>query len=113
VLVIDDDPDVRGFIAEALAEEGFEVRHCGDGATGLKEFAKERPDLVVLDFVMPAMSGADVATRMLADAPGQKILFVSGYSETDAIKNIAPDLPLLAKPFRSDALCKAVRNALA
>jgi CheY-like chemotaxis protein len=113
ILVIDDDPDVRGFIAEALAEEGFEVRQCGDGRTALKEFAKERPDLVVLDFVMPAMSGADVASRMLADEPEQKILFVSGYSETDAIKKIAPNSPLLTKPFRSDALCRAVRNALA
>jgi DNA-binding response OmpR family regulator len=110
--VIDDDPDVRGFIAEALAEEGFEVRQCGDGRTGLEEFARERPDLVVLDFVMPAMSGAEVASRMLADEPDQKILFVSGYSETDAIKSIAPNSPLLPKPFRSDALCKAVRNAL-
>jgi PAS domain S-box-containing protein len=112
VLVVDDDPDVRGFIAEALAEEGFEVRQCGDGRTALKEFGKERPDLVVLDFVMPTMSGAEVASRMLADEPDQKILFVSGYSETDAIKTIAPHSPLLAKPFRSDALCKAVRSAL-
>jgi PAS domain S-box-containing protein len=112
VLVIDDDPDVRGFVAEALAEEGFDVRHCGDGKTGLKEFAKRRPDLVVLDFVMPEMSGADVAREMLSQAPDQKILFVSGYSETDAIKWIAPDSPLLPKPFRSDALCKAVRSAL-
>jgi PAS domain S-box-containing protein len=112
ILVIDDDPDVRAFIAEALAEEGFRVRDCGDGRKGLEEFASDRPDLVVLDFVMPAMSGAEVASRMLGEAPEQKILFVSGYSETDAIKAIAPNSPLLSKPFRSDALCRAVRNAL-
>jgi PAS domain S-box-containing protein len=112
ILVIDDDPDVRGFIAEALAEEGFQVRDCADGKKGLEEFASSRPDLVVLDFVMPAMSGAEVASRMLQEAPDQKILFVSGYSETEAIKTIAPGSPLLAKPFRSDALCRAVRSAL-
>jgi PAS domain S-box-containing protein len=112
ILVIDDDPDVRAFIAEALAEEGFRVRDCGDGRKGLEEFASDRPDLVVLDFVMPAMSGAEVASRMLGEAPEQKILFVSGYSETDAIKAIAPKSPLLSKPFRSEALCRAVRNAL-
>jgi PAS domain S-box-containing protein len=112
VLVIDDDPDVRAFVAEALAEEGFQVRDCGDGRKGLEEFASDRPDLVVLDFVMPAMSGAEVASRMLAEAPDQKILFVSGYSETEAIKSVAPGSPLLPKPFRSDALCRAVRNAL-
>ncbi len=112
ILVVDDDPDVRGFIAEALTEEGFRVRDCADGRTALKEFADQRPDLVVLDFVMPAMSGAEVASRMLGEAPEQKILFVSGYSETEAIKAMAPNSPLLAKPFRSDALCRAVRNAL-
>jgi CheY-like chemotaxis protein len=113
ILVVDDDPDVRGFIADALAEEGFRVRDCADGRRALEEFASDRPDLVVLDFVMPAMSGAEVATRMLSDVPDQKILFVSGYSETDAIKSIAPNSPLLPKPFRSDALCRAVRKALA
>ena len=113
ILVIDDDPDVRGFIVEALVDEGFEVRQCGDGKRGLKEYASARPDLVVLDFVMPEMSGADVASQILGDVPKQKILFVSGYSETEAIKAIAPDSPLLSKPFRSDALCKAVRSALA
>jgi signal transduction histidine kinase len=112
VLVIDDDPDVRGFVAEALSDQGFRVRECADGQTGLAEFARERPDLVVLDFVMPAMSGAEVAKRMLEDVPGQKILFVSGYSETEAIKRIAPNSPLLSKPFRSDALCRAALKAL-
>jgi CheY-like chemotaxis protein len=112
ILVIDDDPDVRGFIAEALAEQGFRVRDCADGKSGLKEFESERPDLVVLDFVMPAMSGAEVASRMLEAVPDQKILFVSGYSETEAIKAIAPNSPLLGKPFRSDALARAVRSAL-
>ena len=112
ILVIDDDPDVRAFIAEALADDGYTVRHCADGKEGLKAYAKERPDLVVIDFVMPAMSGSDVARRLLEQEPEQKILFVSGYSETEAIRKIAPDLPLLAKPFRSDVLCKAVRKAL-
>jgi len=112
ILVIDDDPDVRAFIAEALADDGYSVRHCADGKAGLKAFAAERPDLVVIDFVMPAMSGADVASRLLEREPDQKILFVSGYSETEAIRKIAPDLPLLPKPFRSDVLCRAVRRAL-
>ena len=53
---------------------------------------------------MPEMSGAEVAERMLAERPDQKILFVSGYSETEAIRSIAPDAPLLNKPFRADAL---------
>jgi len=113
VLVIDDDPDVRGFMVATLEEQGYAVREAGDGAHGLAELAREQPDLVILDFIMPGMSGAEVAARILADRPGQPILFVSGYSETDAVKRTAPDAPLLPKPFRAEALDKAVRAALA
>ena len=57
--------------------------------------------------------GAEVASQILADSPDQPILFVSGYSETDAVKRTAPDAPLLSKPFRAEALERAVRTALA
>jgi PAS domain S-box-containing protein len=113
VLVIDDDPDVRGFIAATLEELGYRVRQASDGEHGLKELSRETPDLVVLDFIMPGLSGAEVASRILAKRPGQPILFVSGYSETEAVKRTAPDAPLLMKPFRSEALEQAVRAALA
>jgi FixJ family two-component response regulator len=59
------------------------------------------------------MSGAEVANHILAEDPELPILFVSGYSETEAVKRIAPDAPLLAKPFRADALERAVRSAMA
>jgi CheY-like chemotaxis protein len=113
VLVIDDDPDVRGFIVEALEEQGYRVREASDGRTGLAELERAKPDLVVLDFIMPGLSGAEVARRIRAEAPDQTILFVSGYSETEAVKRIAPDAPLLTKPFRAEALHKAVRGAIA
>ena len=112
VLVIDDDPDVRSFIADALEEQGYRVRQAADGREGLKQIDSDRPDLVIVDFIMPEMSGAEVARRIRAKLPDQPILFVSGYSETDAVKRTAPDAPLLAKPFRADALHKAVRAAI-
>jgi CheY-like chemotaxis protein len=89
------------------------VREAHDGRAGLALIAKERPDLVILDFIMPGLSGAEVANRILAKAPRQPILFVSGYSETEAVRSVAPQVPLLAKPFRAEALDKAVRRALA
>ncbi|HET7708300.1 MAG TPA: PAS domain S-box protein [Sphingomicrobium sp.] len=113
VLVIDDDPDVRGFICESLAEQGYKVREAADGQAGLAAFADDRPDLIVLDFIMPGLSGAEVASRILADRPEQAILFVSGYSETDAVKSVAPNAPLLPKPFRAEMLERAVELVLA
>ena len=112
ILVIDDDPDVRAFICESLADLGYAVRDAADGAAGLKAFAERRPDLVIVDFAMPGLSGSEVAARMLRDVAGQPILFVSGYNETEAIRAAAPRAQLLAKPFRPDALDAAVRDCL-
>jgi DNA-binding response OmpR family regulator len=111
--VIDDDPDVRGFMVEALEEQGYVVREAADGREGIGEAERETPDLVILDFIMPGLSGADVARHLRDLSPTVPILFVSGYSETEAVKSTAPDAPLLAKPFRAEALQKAVRAALA
>jgi PAS domain S-box-containing protein len=113
ILVIDDDPDVRAFIAAALEEQGYRVREASGGREGLAELERDHADLVIVDFVMPEMSGAEVAKKIRAKLPAQPILFVSGYSETEAVKRTAPDAPLLAKPFRADALAKAVRAAVA
>jgi CheY-like chemotaxis protein len=104
ILVIDDDPDVRQFIVATLEDQGYRVRSAADGEHGLKEAAREKPDLVVLDFIMPGLSGAEVANRLLAKRPSLPILFVSGYSETEAVRRVAPSAPLLDK---------AVRGALA
>ena len=113
ILVVDDDSDVRGFITASLEEHGYRVREAAGGKEALAAVARERPDLVVLDFIMPGLSGAEVAKRILRNYPDLPILFVSGYSETDAVRRVAPDAPLLAKPFRADALDRAVRGALA
>jgi PAS domain S-box-containing protein len=112
VLVIDDDPDVRDFIAATLEEQGYSVSHASDGRDGIKLFEQVQPDLVIVDFIMPGLSGADVARKIREKIADQPILFVSGYSETDAVKRTAPDAPLLTKPFRAEALHKAVRGAL-
>ena len=113
VLVVDDDADVRDFIVAGLEELGYQVSEASNGDAALESWRKARTDLVVLDFLMPGMSGADVARIMLAEAPDQRILFVSGYSESDAIRQVAPKAPVLAKPFRAEALDVAVRGALA
>jgi CheY-like chemotaxis protein len=113
ILVVDDDPDVRGFIVASLEELGYEVAVAADGEAALEQYHREAPDLIVLDYLMPGMSGAEVARKVREQRPEQPILFVSGYSETDAIRAAAPGAALLAKPFRADALGKAIRQVLA
>ncbi|HET9335738.1 MAG TPA: PAS domain S-box protein [Sphingomicrobium sp.] len=112
VLVIDDDEDVRHFIAAGLEEYGHEVIEAADGSEGIDKYGANRPDLVIIDYIMPGLSGAEVADHILATQPDQPILFVSGYNETDAIRRVAPGANILAKPFRATALEDAVRSAL-
>jgi len=112
VLVIDDDEDVRHFIAASLEEYGHEVIEAPDGVGGIERFGASRPDLVIIDYIMPGLSGAEVAAHIIATNPEQAILFVSGYSETDEIRRVAPAANILFKPFRAAALEEAIRDAL-
>ena len=83
----------------------------GGGRTA--ELWRSLADLAAVDVELARIVEPHLdASAILAKHPTQKILFVSGYSETDAIKRIAPKAPLLHKPFRADALSKAVQRAL-
>ena len=113
VLVIDDDPDVRGFIVDQPGGTGLsrargERRPQGPGGDRARDARPRHPRL---HHARPV--GRRGRHRILARQPGQPILFVSGYSETEAVKRVAPDAPLLAKPFRADALDKRCASALA
>ena len=114
ILLGDDHTVVRQGLRKVLEEQPAwqVIAQASDGREGLNAAARDKPDLVIIDFIMPGLSGAEVANRLLARRPDQPILFVSGYSETEAVRRVAPDAPLLAKPFRADALDKAVRGAL-
>ncbi len=113
VLLVDDDPDVRRMLADALESLGYRVTQAEDGEAGLARLDAARPDLVIVDFAMPGMSGAEVAAAIRARRPELPIVFASGYSDTAAIERaLGPNAPLLRKPFRLDELQAALRTAL-
>ena len=113
ILLVDDDEDVRRFVACSLEEYGHRVIEAKDGVSAIAAFEKDPPDLVILDYVMPGMTGAEVAAELRGRVPGQPLLFVTGYSESQAIRDAAPDASVIAKPFRPDTLDLAVRDAMA
>jgi PAS domain S-box-containing protein len=112
VLVIDDDHDVRSAVAEMLRALGYEVAEAADGASGIRMLQEGGHDLVVVDFAMPGMSGAQVAEAARAIRQEQPILFITGYAESAALERSAPDALVLRKPFRIGALADAVEQAL-
>ena len=113
VLVIDDDADVRRFLADSLDTLGYRVTAAEDGHTGLRALESVAPDVMVVDFAMPGLNGAEVAKAAWARLPRLPIVFASGYADTAAIEEVAgPDTPVLRKPFRIDELKAAVAEAL-
>jgi CheY-like chemotaxis protein len=113
ILVVDDDPAMRTTLGESLGALGHRVVEAEDGASGVAAARTHRPQLVLLDFAMPGMNGAEVARALWAQAPDLPILFVSGYAETDAIEEVGgKTVTLLRKPFRLETLQAAVAEAL-
>lgn len=113
VVVIDDDSDVRRFLIDSLDSLGFRTIEAKDGAEGLAVLDECEPDLLLVDFAMPGMTGADVARAARVKRPGLPILFVSGYADTAAIEDAAGgEAMILRKPFRVNELQAMVVQSL-
>jgi CheY-like chemotaxis protein len=112
VLVVDDDRDSREVVHEALSDEGYEVRAVAGGREALALLGAWRPDLIVLDVVMPVMDGA--AFRAEQQRDGFADIPVLLLTAADRPERYAEALaaPVLPKPFELDALLAKVRRLL-
>jgi PAS domain S-box-containing protein len=114
IVVIDDDKDVRAFLAGSLESLGYRVSEADCGEAGLKRLAESRPDLVLLDYAMPGMNGADVARAARARDGTLPIVFVTGYAVSDQLEAaLGPDVKVLRKPFTAAQLAAVVEEQLA
>jgi signal transduction histidine kinase/ActR/RegA family two-component response regulator len=113
VLVIDDDVSVRRFIVQCLRSLGYRVAEAAGGAEGLLRLEEEAPDLLVVDFAMPGMDGAQVARRAREVSPSLGVLLITGYADAGAIRELVNSEAVLRKPFKVTDLAVAVRKALA
>lgn len=113
VLVIDDDPDVRRFIVQCLETLEYEVTQADHGEAGLARLSSDVPQLMIVDFAMPGMNGAEVAAEALRRQPGLPVILVTGYADTEAVERVVGSNSILRKPFKVDDLANAMRKALA
>jgi len=118
VLVAEDDPDLRSLLRHALEADGHEVRLAGDGREALDLYRAAAPDLIVLDVMMPRMSGFEVLRELSgggelrADTP--VLVLTARASESDVLAGFelgAADY--LTKPFIVGELRARVRALLA
>jgi PAS domain S-box-containing protein len=113
VLIVDDDSAVREITAALLTELGCIVVEAGSGSAAL-DLVERDPDpfdLAVVDFAMPGMNGAETAREITARRPGLPVLFVTGYADLTALREIGEDR-VVQKPFRNDELAGKIRRLL-
>jgi signal transduction histidine kinase/ActR/RegA family two-component response regulator len=112
ILVVEDDADVRRVIVECLGLIGYSVTEAPNGTAGLAAMAQARPDLLVVDYAMPDMTGAEViskAREMWSDLP---VILATGYADMAAVERLAGKPAILRKPFDITTLGDAVAGAL-
>lgn len=88
VLVVDDEPDIREFLADVLSDAGFQVQTADDGDSALAKMRERAPDLISLDLVMPRKSGIRVMHELRRRPEWSRIpvLIVSGHARDEAIR---------------------------
>jgi CheY-like chemotaxis protein len=112
VLLVDDDPGVREITASMLQEMGHEVLEAGSGGHAL-ELLEHKPgvDLMLIDFAMPGMNGAELARQVRARRPDLPMIFLTGYADTAALGDTDED-HIIRKPFRDADLVAKIRRVL-
>jgi signal transduction histidine kinase len=112
VLVVDDDSAVREVTAGILGDLGYRVIEAGSGGAALELLDREgHIDVMLVDFAMPGMNGAEVAREARARRPEVPILFVTGYADTTALKETDEDV-ILRKPYMEQELAAKLKTVL-
>lgn len=114
VLVVDDDLELLALVAYALRQNGYTVIEAPDGRAALKCFAEEQPDLVILDYNLPYLSGLEVLKHLRAEGHTTPIMMLTVRSaEEDQVEalDVGAD-DYLTKPFSPRALLARVRALL-
>ena len=115
VLVVEDEPVVRGLIVEVLGELGYQAIEAGDGLKGFEILqSKRRIDLLVTDIGLPGLNGRQMADGARVFRPDLKVLFMTGYAENAALASgfLEPGMAMITKPFAMDVLAGRIREII-
>jgi two-component system cell cycle sensor histidine kinase/response regulator CckA len=116
ILLVDDQLDVRDFIARVLANNGYEVLTAASGIEAIEVWRanRDRIQMLLTDMIMPGgLSGADLARQLRGDVPGLKVIYTSGYSMDFISRKVAlqPGINFLQKPYTPGQLTRAIRES--
>ncbi len=113
VLVVDDESMVREVVGRYLRQDGFRVDEAADGPEALRRFAAARPDLVVLDLMLPGLDGLEVCRRIRAQSNVPIVMLTAKGDETDTVIGLGVGADdYVAKPFSPRELLARVKAVL-
>jgi two-component system OmpR family response regulator len=113
IMVVDDDPHIRSVIRFALTRDGFATVEAADGAVALDLFAREQPDLIILDVTMPELDGTEVCRRLRRGSDVPVIFLSSRDEELDRVLGLElGGDDYVTKPFSPRELVARVRATL-
>src|SRR5450830_393848 len=112
LLLVEDDDSVRQLMAESLEAIGYAVTQAADGETALTMLRKNLPDLLITDYLMPGMTGAELMQKVRVQAPELPMIIATGYADMKAIEEVIGENQLLRKPFPLAELAATVARAL-
>lgn len=114
VLVVDDEPNIRELLFDALELNGFRVRTAATGTQALESVGRERPDLILLDVMLPDLDGFAVAQRLRPDGGGPPVLFLTARDTVaDRIAGLsAGGDDYVTKPFSLEEVVLRIRAIL-
>lgn len=113
VVVIEDEASIAAAVAARLRSEGYRVEVAGDGPSGIEVCERVRPDLVVLDLMLPGLDGLEVCTRIQRDRPVPVLVLTARDSEADLLAGLAVGADdYVTKPFSPAELVARVKAVL-
>ncbi len=113
ILVVDDDTALAEMIGIVLRTEGFDPSFCEDGATAVDAFHRSNPDLVLLDLMLPGLSGIDVCARIREESGVPIIMLTAKSDTTDVVKGLESGADdYVVKPFNPKELVARIRTRL-
>ena len=113
ILIIDDEPSILNLVTAYLHPEGYEVHTANDGPSGLQAARAYKPDLVVLDIMLPGMDGIELLTHLRRESDVYVILLTAKTEEVDKIVGLSVGADdYVSKPFSPRELVARIKAAL-
>jgi DNA-binding NtrC family response regulator len=114
ILIVDDEPSNRNILRQELTHKGYAVETANDGSDALRKVESARPDLIILDYMMPGLSGLEVLKEIRKQEDDPPVIMITAYGTVEravqAMKDGAYDF--ITRPFEPDHIALVVQKAL-